>query len=158
METFGVTGHRSIEQEPGELLQFARLTVRRMLDAGASEIITGFALGWDIAVARACLDECIPYIAAVPFPTQALHYETKDKVEYHFLLQRASTVHIIDRFADYKSFKKRNRWIVDSSHELWALKSPVRHGGTGHCVLYAGEVKRKVVPLWDDWIRFRERR
>lgn len=66
----GVTGHRDAGQKPGELEEFARLFVARVVSNGATEIITGMARGWDLAVAEAADAIGIPFLAALPFPGQ----------------------------------------------------------------------------------------
>lgn len=153
----GVTGHRDVEQEPGELLAFARLSVALMRERGATEIITGMARGWDLAVARAAFDTGIPYCAAIPFPEQPNLWAEADQVEWAWAVKRASRQIVVGPVALKTYYRKRNCWIVDQSDELWSLfdGSP---GGTQHCVLYAGQVGRIVRPLWEPWTRFRAER
>lgn len=153
----GVTGHRDVEQEPGELFMFARLSVAKMVERGATEIITGMARGWDLAVARAAFDTGIPYCAAIPFPEQPNLWAEADQVEWAWAVKRAARQIVVGPVALKTYYRKRNCWIVDQSDELWSLfdGSP---GGTQHCVLYAGQVGRIVRPLWEPWTRFRAER
>jgi uncharacterized phage-like protein YoqJ len=154
---YGVTGHRDVEQEPGELLMFARLSVAKMVERGATEIITGMARGWDLKVARAASDAGVPFIAAVPFPSQPNLWLPADQEDWARLIQQAARVEVISRLPLNDSFHKRNRWIVDQSVELWSFWNG-QPGGTQHCTLYAGEVGRIVRPLWEPWTRFRAER
>lgn len=153
----GVTGHRDVEAEPGELLAFARLSVAKMIERGATEIITGMARGWDLKIARAADDAGLPYTAAVPYPGQADRWSSTDRVDWHRAYTRASRRVEIGLMPLDLYFKVRNRWIVDNSHELWSLWSG-RPGGTKHCVLYAEEVGLTIRPLWEPWLRFRAER
>lgn len=159
---FGVTGHRGVAQRPGELQQFARLSVAEMICAGASEIITGMALGWDLAVAEACVDLRVRFIAAVPFMVQADRWSPADRERWRRCITAAHHVDIgattpRSKGEAVKALYARNHWIVNQCEELWAFYSGSK-GGTQHCVLYAQEVGRKVVPLWGDWLQFREER
>lgn len=157
MSTVGITGHRKIVQEPGELQQFARLSVARMVvEAHASEIITGMALGWDLAVAEACIDLRVPFIAAVPFMKQPSLWAKEDQARWERCLLAAYHVDIGSTIPGTKALLDRNRWIVDQCDELWPFYDGSPKGGTRHCVLYAEEVGRRMVPLWGDWLQFRQ--
>lgn len=153
----GVTGHRDVEQEPGELLMFARLSVAQMIREGVTEIITGMARGWDLKVARAADDAGVPYIAALPFPGQTKGWRSEDIADFDRALDRASRVVTVTRLPLNVSYIKRDRWIVDHCGELWALDSG-RPSGSHTTVLYAQEIGRRVVPLWEPWLRFRAER
>lgn len=154
---YGVTGHRDVEQEPGELLAFARLSVALMVERGCTEIITGMARGWDLAVARAAFDLGVPYCAAIPFPGQPDLWPNADQVEWAWAVKRASRQIVVGHSALNIFYHKRNEWIVDRSAELWSFwdGSP---GGTRHCTLYAEKIERTVRPLWEPWLRFRAER
>lgn len=157
MRTAGTTGHRNVDQEPGELHQFARLSVARMVVAGASEIITGMARGWDLAVARACFDLRVPYIAALPFYGQEDYWSAEEQAEYRRLVKAAVRITVAGRVKLNHFYIMRDRQIVDECDELWALDSG-RPSGSHTTVLYAEQQERKVVPLWSDWLMFRDER
>ena len=154
MTTHGVTGHRFVEQQPGELDQFARLSVARMLTDGATEIISGMAMGWDLAVAEACIDLGVPFIAALPFPGQESLWPASEQERYRAALGRAAVVQYIGRMPLNALYHRRDRWIVDQSVKLWALCDG-RPGGTFSTVLYAIQAGSKIEDLWDDWMSFR---
>ncbi len=153
------TGHRpdklseysDCENINGTLAMFAIDVIER-LDLKPSAIISGMALGWDIAVARAALRLEIPLIAAVPFKGQESKWPWKAQVQYHAILKFASEVVIVSE-GGYEAWKmkRRNRWIVDNSERLVALWDG-SDGGTAHCVEYANQVGRKqVVNVWGAW-------
>ena len=152
---FGVTGHRDVEQEPGELHRFARLSVARMVCDGASTVITGMARGWDLAVAQACVDLRVPFWAAVPFWRQAEHWKAVDKALWHALIVKCQHCEVGSTLAINESYWNRNRWIVDQSEQLWSFYDGRVPSGNRHCTLYAEQAGRKVVPLWQDWLEFR---
>lgn len=148
----GVTGHRGVEQEPGELDRFARLFVAL---SGATKIISGMALGWDMAVAKAALDLDVPLIAAVPFPQQAERWPMGEQAQWLRCLNAAEKINIGGPGYDDRLYLDRNKWIVDHSTRLGALYDGRERGGTRHCVLYAQSEGVMVDPLWDRWQRFR---
>jgi uncharacterized phage-like protein YoqJ len=150
----GVTGHRDAGQGPGELERFARFFVAHAIRAGVSEIITGMALGWDLAVAEAADWAGVPFLAAIPFPSQADRWSFKDQMRYAALVAAATRTVIASSVPGTAAYLKRDRWIVDQCDELWSLDSG-RRSGTHTTVLYAEATGRKVVPLWDDWVRSR---
>ena len=153
----GVTGHRDVEQEPGELLTFARLSVALMVKRGCSEIITGMARGWDLKVARAAFDLGVPYCAAIPFPGQPDLWAKPDQEEWAWAVNRASRQVVVGSLPLDVFYRRRNEWIVNTSHELWSFWSG-KPGGTQHCVLYAEGLGHTVRPLWEPWLRFRAER
>lgn len=155
----GVTGHRDVEQEPGELLTFARLSVALMIERGCTEIITGMARGWDLKVARAAFDLGVPYCAAIPFPGQPDLWSQSDQEEWAWAVSRAARQVVVGNVALDLFYKQRNKWIVDNCHELWSLWDTRRpSSGTQHCVLYAEGLGHTVRPLWEPWTRFRAER
>lgn len=152
-----VTGHRDVEQEPGELLGFARLSVALMQECGVTEIITGMARGWDLAIARAAFDAGVPYCAAVPFPGQADLWSAHDQIEWAWATKRAGRQVVLGKLPLDIFYTRRDQWIVDECDELWALDSG-RYSGTHKTVLYAEKVGRTVLPLWEPWLRYRAER
>lgn len=114
-------------------------------------IISGMALGWDMAWAMAGLEFGIPLIAAVPFEGQESRWPLDKQKVHQRLLARASEVHIISPggFAA-EAFERRNRWMVDQAHRLAALWSGLP-GGTARCVAYAEEQQKPVDNLWPLW-------
>lgn len=154
---YGVTGHRDLDQEPGELLGFARLSVAKMIERGCTEIITGMARGWDLKIARAADEAGVPYTAALPFRAQTKGWQQADQDEYVRALERASHIVVVSPLELTISYIKRDRWIVDRCAELWALDSG-RPSGSHTTVLYAESVGRIVRLLWEPWTRYRAER
>ncbi len=154
---YGVTGHRDAGQKPGELEDFARLIVARMIDTGCTEIANGMAWGWDMAVAAACVDLKLPFIALLPFPGQQQRWAEKDVTLFPKLLAEARTVWYAGKLRLNENYLKRDRLIVQSASQLWALDSG-RPSGTHTTVLFAEEIGCTVVPLWDRWRSYQQER
>lgn len=121
------------------------------------EIITGMALGWDTAVATACRDLGVPFIAALPFRGQDAYWTAEERRDYRLLLDAAREIVVIGKAKLNRFYLLRDYWIVDNSDHMTALDSG-RPSGTHTTVLYAESKGRKVEPLWDDWIAFRQER
>lgn len=159
---FAVTGHRDVLQEAGELERFARLSVDRMVQAGATRIITGMARGWDLEIARACWAKKIPFLAAIPFVGQEEGWPAAEQAEYRRILSYTMDPKFGNHFILFgrmrinRYYIVRDEWMVDNSVELWALDSG-RKSGTHTTVLYAEKQQRKIVPLWQDWLEFRRK-
>ena len=119
-------------------------------------VITGMALGWDQAVAVACVRLGIPFVAAVPFEGQESRWNDQQQGDYQKLLLCASQVQIVsERDAVEEAgvvwaMQKRNEWIVDNSLRLLALWDGSA-GGTANCVNYARYGRREIKNVWPEW-------
>src|ERR1700685_2111371 len=98
--TWGATGHRPDklggygEEQHKKLVFLAQIAIRNIKP---DEIITGMALGWDQAVAEACILERIPFIAAIPCRGQEnLWPDSAVKYYRELLLKAAACVVVTD--------------------------------------------------------------
>lgn len=145
------TGHR-----PGKLGGYGPETDARcfalalqLLDQYRPErLLTGMALGWDSAVARACVLRGVPFVAAIPCERQDAHWPNAAQLEYERLLALAERVVMVSP-GGYHSEKMRTRncWMVDNADGLVALWDGSK-SGTSHCVKYAESRGKPVVNLW----------
>ena len=152
-----VTGHRP--QKLGgfgdgvfeKLVIYAELVLKKM---EPTKVITGMALGWDQAVATACVNLKIPYAAYTPGIWQPLKWPTEAQDRYRDLIEMATEVHNCDPnpgsgYAAWK-LQSRNEQMVDNCQLLLALWDG-SGGGTGNCVDYAAKQGRARIMLWDKW-------
>jgi uncharacterized phage-like protein YoqJ len=154
-----VTGHRPeklggySESVHANLVRFAREILGRAPKENVA-IITGMALGWDIAIAQACDEDGIPFIAAVPCDDQEAIWEPESQNRYRRLLLRAQDVHVVSPgpFALWK-MQARNKWMVDRCKAVIALWDG-SGGGTKNCVDYAQRKGVMLVNVWDEWVKF----
>lgn len=150
------TGHR-----PDKLEGTYSLLTRRALGAVAVQhlhynrpdsVISGMALGWDQAVAGACVTLRIPFIAAVPFEGQEKRWPVEAQERYWRLLGQAERVEVVSEYPGAKAMDLRNRWMVDNAEEMLALWNGDLIGGTANCIRYAETCGRPVTNLWSTWI------
>lgn len=121
--------------------------------SGATHVISGMALGWDTAIARAALDLNLKLIAAVPFAGQASRWPQSDRATYLRLLRAAHVVHYVSEPGyDAAKMHKRNEWMVDTAQGLVALWNG-SSGGTANCIRYARRKGLEPVNLWEQWVR-----
>ena len=156
MITAAFTGHRperlggyspAIEQA---LYALATATLRTH---APDQVISGMALGWDQAVARAALDLKIPTLAAIPFAGQECVWPAEARARYHALLGRCSARHTVS-VSPYSAHKLhlRDQWMVDHSVQLIALWDGLPTGGTYSTVRYAEREGKPVVNVWPAWL------
>lgn len=120
-----------------------------------SEVISGMALGWDMAVAAAAVALDIPFVAAVPFRGQECRWPKEAQDRYRWLLSEAEEVVIItdgELFGRQvaKALQDRNEWMVDRADRMIALWDG-SWGGTFNCIRYAEKKDVPVDNLWRQW-------
>lgn len=156
---YGVTGHRPSKTggytrtATDRLLQFAGTVLRSYSDLEC--VITGMALGWDIAIAKAALANRILYDAYIPFVGQEKLWPVDAQEQYQYLLSQARIVKVVcdGEYAPWK-MQKRNEAVVDDCRKLVSLWDGSA-GGTANCVKYAQSVGREVDNVWGLWERYR---
>lgn len=152
----GVTGHR-----PEKLLGYSEDAAERLkifaisclLQYNPTKVIVGMALGWDTAVALACIEMKIPFVAAIPFRGQEKKWPVKAQEQYHWILTHAqAVVYVCDEGYSATKMHKRNEWIVDSSNRMLSLWDLIDEGGTAACLRYARKKGRMIHNVWYDFL------
>ena len=151
---FAGTGHR-----PDKLGGYSQAVTNRLTELaidnlqliGAKKVISGMALGWDMALAEAAIQLGIPFIAAIPFFGQEKMWPKPSQERYQEILKRAEDViYVCDKgYAPWK-MQIRNEWMVDHCDSVLALWDGSK-GGTGNCIQYANKVNKPIVNLWDQF-------
>jgi len=115
-------------------------------------IITGMALGWDMALAEAALLSDIPYAAYIPFEGQEKTWPAKSQTLYRNLLARAERINVVSKggFTPV-AMALRNGAMVEDADTMLALWDGERDGGTAQCIGQARAHKRPIINLWDTW-------
>lgn len=161
-----VTGHRPMKlfrSAPYSAENFHKLTVfaQEVLSWATknlelTEVITGMALGWDQAIAKAAFQLEIPFTAATPFEGQENYWPLPTQAMYHDLLKNAKEVVVVTKPKPVstklviKALQDRNAWMIDNSELVMALWDG-SSGGTHNAIQYATKKDRKVLNFWDSW-------
>lgn len=134
----------------GRLIDLCLLALERFKP---EQVISGFALGFDLALAEAAIQLELPLVAAVPFARQEKKWTHSQQAKYQELLTRADEIKVVN-FGGYAFWKMnaRNEWIVDHADLVLALWNGAA-SGTGNCVEYATAQGVEVVNLWNNWQR-----
>jgi uncharacterized phage-like protein YoqJ len=151
----GFTGHR-----PDRLGGYGSVVTDRLLwlaicyleQERPVKVISGMALGWDLAVAEAAVYLDIPFIAAVPFPCQDAKWNPEDALRYRHLLNKAQFMYVHAQTYSLRHLFERNHWIVDNCTQLAALWDGRKKGGTWDCVEYAMQRYKPIDYLWNDFV------
>lgn len=165
MCTIGITGHRPDKlggynpENLFDLIDFAsyQLSFFRRKN---TVILTGMALGWDLAIAQACVNRGISFKAIIPFVGQDRLWTKENKVLYRTLLGKADKVINTDVFTSFngksipRQMQDRNKYIVDNSSKILALWNG-SSSGTANCINYARLKGKQIDNVWADWIKWR---
>lgn len=156
-----VTGHR-----PPKLGGFGPDVFKRLVslagyeltpyapgNAEGDRVITGMALGWDQAVAIACIKLSIPFTAAVPCQGQENMWPESSRQLYWKILGHELCKMELVTAAPYspRLMQVRNEWMVDRADKILALWDG-SSGGTGNCVKYARAKGKPIDVCWDRWL------
>lgn len=156
MLKIGVTGHRPDKLGGYDLRNPLRVELRaafkerllcligaHMLETGDTdaEVFTGMAQGWDQDCAIACVQAGVPFVAVVPFRSQAALWPETAQRDYRAILAKAQRVIIVSECDPthaeaVRLLHLRNQRLVAESDVIIAGfdGSP---GGTAHCVARA---------------------
>ncbi len=116
----------------------------------------GMAIGFDIIVAKACINLGLDFVAYVPFAGQEAKWSDAQKEAYHWALSLAKEVKIISPGGySAKKMMIRNLAIVDDSTEILACWDKSKLGGTWNTIQAAQEINLPITILWDDYISFK---
>jgi len=136
----GVTGHRKLDHDKDVVKEVIR---EKLHQYEADAVVTGMALGFDMLVAEVCLEETIPFVAAIPCKDQTKLWPPHEKIRWTELMKKAWKYKIVSPgpFETWKLFE-RNRWIVDRSNIMLSYWNGVPKGGTAATVKETKKSKR----------------
>ena len=145
-------GYKQAVQFRLELL--ARTWLRSLRPSKPAKVISGMALGWDQALARAAISLDIPVLAAVPFPDYHKAWPKHVIDEFLVLIDQCDDlVYVSKAYTGPSVMQKRNEWMVDRCDTLLALWDGSPKSGTGNCIRYA---EQKGIPVENLWDRYRQ--
>jgi uncharacterized phage-like protein YoqJ len=146
------TGHRPDKLGGYSDEAFNRLVgiAEEYLTANRPEkVISGMALGWDQALAQACINLDIPFLAALPFKNMEVKWPRESQDKYNRILSHASLSVVVSE-GEYAPWKMqvRNKYMVDNSEMILAMYDGTS-GGTANCINYANSVGKPIVNLYN---------
>lgn len=152
------TGHRPQFAVTGNLKPFSQEQDLAMLKTakyflvvmGADYVISGGALGWDTAIARAAYALKIPYAVYVPCYGFGSQWDEKQQQTLKNMLDNAASWHTVTE-KPYTSnlMVVRDKAMVNDATAVLALWNGQQHGGTWHTVKYANSKNVEVVNAWE---------
>jgi uncharacterized phage-like protein YoqJ len=165
-KTYAVTGHRPQSIPNYDFSKLQRLATNVLIAYKPDKVITGMALGWDIAIADTAYQLSIPYIAAIPFNHQDCKWNDEDRSLWEELVFLADEVVYVDTVDGYKTkncevgayhvskMHKRNKYIIDHCTNVLALYSGQESGGTYKCIEYAKSKNIPIANVWGSWLKY----
>lgn len=114
------------------------------------KVISGMAMGWDIALAEASLDLDIWTTLAFPCKNQNLKWQGWWNIKYEEIMKRADEGQWISEEYTPSCMQKRNIWMVDRADLILALWDG-SDGGTGNCIQYANKKNKRIINLFNKY-------
>ena len=152
---FAGTGHRPDKLGGYELeasLKVIDFATKMMAVHKPTRIISGMAIGWDMALAQAAINLGIPFHAYVPFEGQELKWPMSTRLYYKVLRDKAEHVKICSTGGYSKaSMQLRNQQMVDDCDVVAALWNGSA-GGTQNCLTYAMMVGKPYINFWPQFV------
>lgn len=151
------TGHRPNKLGGYSNEVFSRLTslAQACLEKyQPTQVISGMALGWDMALAQAALNLGVPLHASLPCLNQERKWPASSRELYQQILSKATSQNVISSHYTLICMQKRNEWMVDHCDILLALWNGTP-GGTANCLNYAKSKSTKIINVWSSWEKYK---
>lgn len=135
------------------------LAIKRSIEKGRTDFVSGMATGVDIWFGEAVLDLKNDYphirlICACPYMTQADRWARFNKLRWRRLMEEADEFHVIydnpkeedPKYEFAKRLNGRNSWMVDTTPVgIAVLPKGTTTGGTVNCLKLAKAKKRPIL-------------
>jgi uncharacterized phage-like protein YoqJ len=132
-----------------------QLATTALLKYDVKVVISGMALGWDMALANAALNLGIELAAYVPFEGQEKAWPADTQRVYRDILEEATYVEIISTGGySREKMQIRNKAMVNSG-DFGLVLWDGTPGGTANCITYANLKKKPYLNLWASWIKYK---
>lgn len=154
---YGCSGHRpqKIGGFTDAVAEALMLTARQTIKERQPELVlTGMALGWDQAIALACLRMGVQFHAYLPHPAYSNRWPDDTRRRYDKLLQGAARIvqcHKPNTPPTTANLMRRNQMIVDASDAMLFLYSGTKEGTTHHAWQLAAHHHKMMFNSWDEY-------
>jgi len=142
-----------VHLDPGQVL--IDLATDYLVRLQPDVVISGMALGWDMALAQAAVNLKVPLLTALPFPKQASRWPNTSQARHHALIASADLIVCVssDDLADADikaAMDWRNEFMVDQAHLILACFDGSA-GGTKNCVDDATAQGKQIINTYPSW-------
>lgn len=139
-----VTGHRKLDHSLDKVIESVCKTIAVIQP---SLVITGMAVGFDQAVALACIQSGTPFEAAVPFKGQESIWPEDAQQVYREILEQAQKVTVVS-IGTYAAWKMhaRNGYMIKNADIIIGYCRPTEtKGGTFEAMKLASSYPEKKI-------------
>lgn len=120
---------------------------------GSISIVSGMALGWDQALAKAALHLEWGVCAAPAFEGMESKWPKESQAVYNEILAASFMVQFVcPPGYSPRKFIERDHWMVDHCDKVIALWDGLKKGGTWATVDYAQKKRIPVVNVWEHYV------
>lgn len=147
------TGHRPerLEMRPNRVISWLEEEIRKAVDAGYTDFISGMQRGVDIWAAEIVLKlkaegKPVKLIAACAWNGMEDRWEKNWQERYKAILKDADKIVYVSKYPGRAAFFERNHWMVDHSSRLIGVYTGAP-GGTKETVWYAKNNGLEVVTI-----------
>lgn len=124
-------------------------------ETGATEVISGMAMGFDLALAHAAIQLMLPLTAAIPFAGHELRWDDEwRKICSDARCMAANVVIVSDGEFETWKYQKRNEWMVDHCDKMLVMWDG-SDGGTWNCLQYAEKKSKPYTNVMQGWVSCR---
>lgn len=159
------TGHRPLtlgldySEKSEELLQLfcKKILLNIQKTEDISQIYSGGATGWDLALAYTSINMGFATTLALPFYGFGSNWPIEQQRKFWKLMEKCTVVYVSEQ--DYTGkwqYIKRDHYLVDHCDRVLALHNGTPSTGTGLTVAYAEKKSKPVQNVWELWEKFRK--
>ena len=147
------TGHRPerLEMSEGKVIAWLEEQIRKAIEDGYTDFITGMQKGVDIWAAEIIIKlkkegKKVHLISACAWNGMEKDWETEWKKRYTKILMSSDKIVYVSKYPGRAAFFERNHWMVDNSTRLIGVFTGAP-GGTKETIYYAKKKGLEVITI-----------
>lgn len=123
--------------------------IEKLANQGATDFLSGMALGVDVWAAEMVLGlkkktPALSLRCILPCEGQEDKWPVAEQDRYHFILKQADEVAYVSRAYHPNCMLERNRYLIDHASILLAVYNGTQRSGTGATMRYAQKKGREI--------------